>query len=162
MKQKLRLFAIHQIATSLQRTNNINPRTRWIKPDEIRLFHNPSGWKSSSSKWLPVEIRFFFSKKKHRCHILHFPNSTGLFTKPTDRHYTKYRFYPDIGPVFIMDREVGPWKMAFFHGPISWFDSSKSIYKAFGTLTRSKPDVDQEEWSCTKKWWFFLRHAQKG
>jgi hypothetical protein len=29
-------------------------------------------------------------------HILHFPNSTGLFTKPTGRHYTKYRFSPDI------------------------------------------------------------------
>jgi hypothetical protein len=29
MKQKLRLFAIHQTATSLQRTNNPNPRTRW-------------------------------------------------------------------------------------------------------------------------------------
>ena len=27
--------------TSIQRTNNLNPR--WIKPDEIRLFHNLSG-----------------------------------------------------------------------------------------------------------------------
>jgi hypothetical protein len=35
---------------------------RGIKPDEIRLFHNLSGFKSSSSKWLPVEIRFFFLK----------------------------------------------------------------------------------------------------
>ena len=33
---------------------------------------------------------------KHRFHILHFPNSTGLFTKPTGRHYTKYRFSSDI------------------------------------------------------------------
>ena len=37
---------------------------------------------------------FFF--RKHRFHILHFPNSTGLFTKPTGRHYTKHRFSPDI------------------------------------------------------------------
>jgi hypothetical protein len=38
-----------------------------------------------------------FSFQKHRFHILHFPNSTGLFTKPTGRHYTnKYRFSPDI------------------------------------------------------------------
>ena len=37
---------------------------------------------------------FFF--KKHRFHILHFPNSTRLFTKPTGHHYTKYRFSPDI------------------------------------------------------------------
>jgi hypothetical protein len=27
----------------------------------------------------------------------HFPNSTGLFTKPTGRHYTKYWFSLDIG-----------------------------------------------------------------
>jgi hypothetical protein len=40
---------------------------------------------------LPVEIHL-----KHRFHILHFPHSTGLFTKPTGRHYTKYRFSPDI------------------------------------------------------------------
>ena len=33
---------------------------------------------------------------KHRFHILHFPNSTGLFTKPTGRHYTKYQYSPDI------------------------------------------------------------------
>jgi hypothetical protein len=24
-----------------------------------------------------------------------------------------------LGPVYTMDHEVGPWKMAFFHGPIS-------------------------------------------
>jgi hypothetical protein len=29
MKQKLRLFAIHQIVTSLQRTANLNPRIKW-------------------------------------------------------------------------------------------------------------------------------------
>ena len=40
--------------------------------------------------WNPL---FFL---KHWFHILHFPNSTGLFTKPTCRHYTKYRFSPDI------------------------------------------------------------------
>ena len=38
-----------------------------------------------------------FYLKKHQFHILHFPNSTGLFTKPTGRHYTKYRFSPSIG-----------------------------------------------------------------
>ena len=38
---------------------------------------------------------FFFLK--HRFHILHFLNSTGLFTKPTGRHYTTYWFSPDIG-----------------------------------------------------------------
>ena len=34
---------------------------------------------------------------KHRFHILHFPNSTGLSTKPTGHYYTKYRFSLDIG-----------------------------------------------------------------
>jgi hypothetical protein len=29
MKQKIRMLAIHQTATSLQLTNNLNPRTRW-------------------------------------------------------------------------------------------------------------------------------------
>jgi hypothetical protein len=36
-----------------------------------------------------------FSKKTLVSHI-HFPNSTGLSTKPTGRHYTKYQFSPDI------------------------------------------------------------------
>jgi hypothetical protein len=37
------------------------------------------------------------------------------------------------------------------------------IYKAFGPLTKCNPNVDQEEWPCTKKWmcWFFLIYAQK-
>ena len=39
----------------------------------------------------------------HRFHILHFPNSTGLFTKPTGRHYTKYRFSSDIAWACLED-----------------------------------------------------------
>ena len=42
-----------------------------------------------------------FLFKKHRFHILHFPNSTGFFTKPTGRHYTKYRFSPNIVSISI-------------------------------------------------------------
>ena len=96
MKQKLCMFVIHQTATNLQQTNNLNPRTiRYPVLDE-------SNWMKSAyftiypGKNPPPQngCRFFFLK--HRCHILHFPNSTGLFTKPTDRHYTKYRFSPDI------------------------------------------------------------------
>ena len=33
---------------------------------------------------------------KHRFHILHIPNSTGLFTRPTGHRYTKYQFSPYI------------------------------------------------------------------
>jgi hypothetical protein len=40
-------------------------------------------------------LKSVFSFKRHRFHILHFPNSTGLFTKPTCRHYTKHRFSHD-------------------------------------------------------------------
>ena len=39
-----------------------------------------------------------------------------------------------------------------------------SIYKASGPLTRCKPNVDQKEWPCTKKWscwFFFLIYVQK-
>ena len=100
MKQKLRLFAIHQTATSLQRTNNLNPRTRWYPAlDEsnrmksayftIHLGKNPPPQNGCRLKSV-----FFL---KHRFHIFHFPNSTGLFTKPTGHHYTKHRFSPDIG-----------------------------------------------------------------
>ena len=32
----------------------------------------------------------------------------------------------------------------------AWSDFFKSIYKAFGPLTRCKPNVDQKEWPCTK------------
>ena len=64
--------------------------------------------------------------------------------------------------------EVEPWKMAFsmfqLDGPTSmvWF-LEKWIYKAFGPLTRCKPNVDQEEWPCIKKWmcWFFWNTRPK-
>ena len=60
-----------------------------------------------------------------------------------------------LGPIYNMDHEVGPWKMEFFHGQTSWSNLhvrflKKTIYKAFGPLIRCKPNVDQEEWSCTK------------
>jgi hypothetical protein len=45
--------------------------------------------------WNPVFLR-------HRFHILHFPNSIGLFTKPTGRYYTRYWFSPDIVPTCIV------------------------------------------------------------
>jgi hypothetical protein len=67
MKQKLRLFAIHQTTIRLQRTDNLNLRTRWYPAlDESNrmksaYFKIHPGKKSSSSKWLPVEISFFLS-----------------------------------------------------------------------------------------------------
>ena len=49
MKQKLRLFAIHQTTTNLQRLDNLNSRTKWYpaldesKLDEIHMFQNSFG-----------------------------------------------------------------------------------------------------------------------
>ena len=43
---------------------------------------------------------------KHRFHILHFPNSTGFFTKPTGCHHTKYQLSPDIAPEFARHQSV--------------------------------------------------------
>ena len=74
-----------------------------------------------------------------------------------------------LGPVYTMDREAKPCKMAFsmiwLHGPTSmvWF-LSKSYYKAFGPFIRCRLNVDQEVWPCTKKWmcWFFKYMPKKG
>ena len=107
MKQKLRLFAIHQTATSLQRTNNLNPRTRWYPAlDESNrmksaYFTIHPGKNPPPQNGCRLKSVFFL---KHRFHILHFPNSTGLFRKPTSRHYTKYRFSLDIGRANAMNR----------------------------------------------------------
>ena len=56
---------------------------------------------------------------------------------------------------WTMKSDHGGWH---FHGPTSTVRFlEKTIYKAFGPLTRCKPNVDQEEWPRTKKrvCWFF-------
>ena len=65
-----------------------------------------------------------------------------------------------------MDNEVGPWKMAFFHGPndgptfiVQFLNTS--IYKAFGPLNRFKPNVDQEEQPCIKDVLIFIHVCPK-
>ena len=46
----------------------------------------------------------------------------------------------------------GPWSRTMEDGIFPWSNFlKKSICKAFGTLTRCKLSVDQEEWPCTKK-----------
>ena len=103
MKQvlELRQFANTKPLQAYKWTTNLNPRTVWYPTlDESNrmksvYFTIHPGAKPSSSKWLLVEIHFFY--KKRQFHILHFPNSTGLFTKPIGHHYTKYRFFLDIG-----------------------------------------------------------------
>ena len=72
---------------------------RWIKPDEIRLSHNSSKSKPSSSDG--CHLKSFFLLFKHWFHILYFPNSTRLSTKPTSHHYTKYQFSLDIALCWV-------------------------------------------------------------
>ena len=67
---------------------------------------NQTRWNPPISQFIRVKILLLkmvagwnpFLFWKHRFHILHFPNSTGLFIKPTGCHYTKYRFSPYIAP----------------------------------------------------------------
>ena len=65
--------------------------------------------------------------------------------------------------VFRPGLQHGPWKMAILHGPTWWSNFHgtnyeeiiliiiKSIYKAFGPLTRCKPYGDQEELTMLPK-----------
>jgi hypothetical protein len=105
MQQKLRMFAIHQTATSLQRTYNLNPRTTWCPAlDESNrmkfayfTIHSGKNHPHQNDCRLKSDFFYFFIFFiKHRFHILHSLISTRLFTKPIGRHYTKYRFSPDI------------------------------------------------------------------
>ena len=80
------------------------------------------GKNSSSSNGCRLKSVFFF---KARFHILHFSNSTVLFTKLTGRHYTKYRFSTDIasntliggkggaGPSLVHTTLEGPMEYGF-------------------------------------------------
>ena len=50
-----------------------------------------------------------------------------------------------------LDHGRWPFSMVRLDGPTSMVQFlKKSIYKAFGPLTRCKPNVDQEEWPFTK------------
>ena len=96
MKRRLRMVAIHQTATSLQRTDNLNPRTRWYptvdKSNQMKSAHFTIHPGKNAPPQNGCQLKSVSLKKKnfkHQLHILHFPNSTG-------RHYTKYRFSPDI------------------------------------------------------------------
>ena len=109
MKQKLCLFTIHQTATSLQWTNNLNPRTKWYPALDESNRTRSVYFTIHPGKFPPpqngCQLKSVFFFLKHRFHNLHFPNLIGLFTNPTGRHYTKYQFSPDI--------EVNTWKKEY-------------------------------------------------
>jgi hypothetical protein len=47
-----------------------------------------------------------------------------------------------LGPVYTMDHELGPWKLAFSHGLIFMVQSPNvTIYKVFGPSHFEKIDV---------------------
>ena len=79
----------------------------------------------------------------------------------------KYEFWSITSVALRAGLHHGRWhfSMVWLDGPTSmvWF-LKKSIYKAFGPLTRCKSNVDQEEWPCIKMWmcWLFLIYARKG
>ena len=54
-------------------------------------------------------------------------------------------------PLYTMHHGRRPYSMVWLDGPtfMVWF-VLKSIHKVFGPLIRNKPNVDQEEWPCTK------------
>ena len=108
------MFVYHQTAISLQRADSVNPTTsRYLSLDESNqmkstysTIHPDENLPSHNGYRLKSDFFFFLN---HWFHILHFPNSTGLSTKPTGRHYTKYRCSPDIalnGPAWE-GRDVG-------------------------------------------------------
>ena len=78
---------------------------------------------------------------------------------------------PSVGPkaLKIYPLEMWPWSFPMSKGLVSWskfmvtitWSNSLKIYilKAFGPLTRCKPNMDQGKWPCTKKWLFqFLQY----
>ena len=55
--------------------------------------------------WNPFYLLIY---KKHKFHILHFPNSTELLTKPTGRRYSKYRVSLDIALIRTLSHSSLP------------------------------------------------------
>ena len=58
-----------------------------------------------------------------------------------------------------MDHKVVPRKRPILRGTTSMVRVTKIlVFMVHGPFTRCKPNVDHEEWPCTKKWrcWFFL------
>jgi hypothetical protein len=112
MNQKLRLFTIHQTAKSLQRIDNLNPRTRLYPAQDESNKMKSAYFTIHPGKNLPPQnacrLKSVFFSKAPVSHppFSQFPNSTGLFTKPTSCHYTNYRFSLDIDWAFLRPRDV--------------------------------------------------------
>ena len=69
-------------------------------------------------------------------------------------HSVRFRYPPEVNAGHYTKARFTPWTMKSDHGrwPFSMVQLlEKSIYKAFGPLTRCTSNVDQEEWSCIRK-----------
>ena len=100
MKHKLRLFVIHQTVTSLQGTKNLNPRTRWYPVLDESYQMKSAYFTIHPGKNPPPQNGCRLKSVFFKAPVSHPPLSqfNRTFTKPTGRHYTKYRFSPDIEP----------------------------------------------------------------
>ena len=145
------MFAIHQIVTNLHWAYNLKSRTRRYSTLDESNRMKPAYLTFHPGKNPPPQIgcrlkSVFFTFKKHRFHILHFPNSTRLFTKPTGRHYTKYRFSRTLAYLRHRRRSYMPHKLLTClpaaavtkgRGKVSNSSSSSSM----GTLEMGMPLV---------------------
>jgi len=92
----------------------------------------------------------------------------GFFTLRTRLSTPNLRTPPTQGrfTLWTMKSDHGRWplSMVWVHRPTSIVRlHKKNSFESLGPLTRCKPNVDQEEWPCTKKWMcWILIHAQKG
>ena len=98
MKQKLRLSAIHQIATSLQRTHNLNPRTIWYPAlDE-------SNWMKSAYFTIHLGKN---PPPQNGCRL-----KSAFFFKSTNFHSSTFPIQPDFSqnqPAAITMNTGCPW-----------------------------------------------------
>jgi hypothetical protein len=126
----------------------------WVSVNMILSVHRhiPQREKTLSDLYFLLVVRRYFSvATRLTC-------TTMIFLLERKGRFTPWIMTSGHGRwLFSMVRL--PWSN--FHDLISF---KKSVYKVFGSLTRCKPPVNQEEWPCTKKWvcWFFLIYVQIG
>ena len=118
----------------------------WVSVNMILSVHRhiPQREKTLSDLYFLLVVRRYFSvATRLTC-------TTMIFLLERKGRFTPWIMTSGHGRwLFSMVRL--PWSN--FHDLISF---TKSVYKVFGSLTRCKPQVNQEEWPCTKKWvcWF--------
>ena len=100
---------------------------------------------------------FLWLKKSAQQKPHHISKGDGYFiTNNNNNKKSKVHMGFKKASSMLLDLRVGlyhgPWSGTMEDGLffIVWF-LKKSNYKAYGTLTKCKPNVDQEEWPCIRK-----------